>query len=549
MKNLIVMVFVTLTFLMRVGEAKHNAYCEGNHCFAVFQDPVDFATAQKHCESNNGQLMTVRSSESQYIISILIGITGDYWIGLRLPSGQCPDSASDLRGYRWITGDNSTDFQNWGVIDNVCSSKCVSVSKIDLNWTEQSCDREIDGYLCEYNFPSVCKRIDIKSEESVLYETTFGFEGDDLLVLPMGSTATVNPFDSKYICLSEQWMQAPWTCDVLKGGCEDECLSINQQPVCICPPGKILHDNKFTCVVVQNDPCLHFGCAHVCYQKNDSSIACMCHHGYALAEDGKKCKDIDDCFDDSQCPGQNYECVNNIGGFKCRCQNGFKMMNDVCIDDDECYMDGPCEHICENTLGSYNCSCFEGYIATRKDPNKCQLHCPFEECLAECDPNDPHQCNCPEGYLIDVRNEIRFCMDINECDNGYCEHKCTNTYGGHMCSCYEEFDLVDGWKCVERELSEGSGFTTPSDFITPSVKYPTQRPSTVTAGGLIGIIVCIVIVVLVMIFLLQHILKRRSKLEGPSAPKTQGDDGHDLEQVRTEKYPKPSMDRNFKQNT
>lgn len=117
-----------------------------------------------------------------------------------------------------------------------------------------------------------------------------------------------------------------------------------------------------------------------------------------------------------------------------------------------------------------------------------------------------------------------------------------------MCSCYEGFDLVDGWKCVESQPSEGSGFTT-SDFITPSVKYPTQRPSTVTAGGLIGIIVCIVIVVLVMVFLLQHILKRRRKLEVPSAPKTQGDDGHDLEQVRTEKYPKPSMDRNFKQDT
>ncbi|CAB1340179.1 unnamed protein product [Coregonus sp. 'balchen'] len=132
-----------------------------------------------------------------------------------LPSGQCPDSASDLRGYRWITGDNATDFQNWGGVDD--------------------------------------------------------------------------------------WMQAPWNCEVLKGGCEDLCLPINQQPVCICPPGKFIHYNKCTCEDAQNDPCLHFGCAQVCYKINDNSIACMCHHGYALAENGKECKDIDDCDDERQC--------------------------------------------------------------------------------------------------------------------------------------------------------------------------------------------------------------------------------------------------------
>ncbi|KAK6297470.1 hypothetical protein J4Q44_G00320530 [Coregonus suidteri] len=46
-------------------------------------------------------------------------------------------------------------------------------------------------------------------------------------------------------------------------------------------------------------------------------------------------------------------------------------------------------------------SCFEGYIATKEDPNKCKLHCPFKECLAEYDPNNPHQCNCPDGYMAD----------------------------------------------------------------------------------------------------------------------------------------------------
>uniref|UniRef100_A0AAY5KH62 Thrombomodulin n=1 Tax=Esox lucius TaxID=8010 RepID=A0AAY5KH62_ESOLU len=529
MKDNIFLFLFLLTIFLRL-DAKNNGYCIGNQCFAAFQDPVDFATAKKQCENNNGQLMTVRSSVSQDIISVLISIRGDYWIGLQLPSGRCPDSASDLRGFTWITGDNATDFQNWGVVDNVCSSKCVSVSKEEFKWTEKSCNRKIDGYLCEYMIPSVCKPLDIKKEESVLYETPLGFEGDDLLVLPMGSIATRNPFEFKYVCLSEQWMPAPWDCQVLKGGCENECLTIDQKPTCKCPQGKTLQYNKRSCEVAQNDPCLNSGCTHVCYQKNDTSVACMCRHGYALTEDGKECKDIDDCVTENHCPGQNYKCVNTIGSFECRCQNGFKMMNGVCDDIDECE-DGPCEHGCINLIGSYNCTCFEGYIAA-KDPNKCQLYCPSEECLAECDPNDPHQCNCPEGYVVDVRNDDMFCVDINECDMDTCDHFCQNTYGGHICSCKEGFDLDAGWKCLKREQS---GFTTPSIYVSPSVTYTAEPPSVVTPGGLLAIIVCSVVVVLFLVFLVHHFLKRRCILEVPSAPKTQGDDGHNLEQVMMEK--------------
>ncbi|KAJ8009167.1 hypothetical protein DPEC_G00086090 [Dallia pectoralis] len=523
-------------------DARNNGYCIGNQCFAVFQDPVDFATAEKNCERNDGQLMTVRSSVVQDTIAILIGVRGDYWIGLQLLSGHCPDGASDLRGFTWITGDNATDYKNWGHVDDVCSSKCVSVSKEELKWTEKPCKMKLNGYLCEYTFPSVCKRFDIIGSESVLYETPLGLEEEDaLLVLPMGSIATINPGAFKYICLSEQWTQAPWDCHILKGGCENKCLTTNDQKhVCACAPGTTINANNRSCDDAQHhDPCLTAGCTHFCYQKiNDTSVTCMCNHGYTLAEDGKVCKDIDDCVTGTQCPGQQYKCVNTIGSFECRCQDGFEMINDVCVDVDEC-KEGPCEHSCTNVIGGYNCSCSDGYIAS-KDPNKCQLHCAFEECMAECDPNDPSECFCPEGYVADVRNDVTFCLDINECDMDACDHVCQNTHGSHICSCYEGHDLVDGWRCYKREhtvppISISTSTTYPTEHlsvVTPtSVTYPTEHLPAVTPGGLLAIIVCCVVVVLLLVYLVYHILKHCGILEIPSEPKTQDEDGHNLEQV------------------
>ncbi|XP_071019188.1 thrombomodulin-like [Oncorhynchus clarkii lewisi] len=539
-------ILVALTFLLRVkGEAPRGGYCIEKQCFAVFQDQVDFGTAQKHCEDNNGHnghLMTVRSLISHSILLILLGIhTGNYWIGLQLPSGQCPDQALGLRGYRWITGDNETEFQNWGHFDDVCSSNCISVSKYDFEWKEQPCNSKIDGFICEYKLDSPCQHVMVKGDESVLYDNPLGFKGDNLLVLPLGTIATLKSLGSKYICHVEQWIQAPWNCDVFNGGCSHDCTSVNHEPVCTCPPGKTLQDNNVTCEFALNDPCHDSGCAHLC-QKKDDSYACMCHHGYALAEDGKECKDIDYCVEDRQCPGQNSECVNRptLGGFECRCQKGYELENDTCVDVDECFM-GPCEHGCTNTIGSYICSCFDGFISMTEDANRCKLLCLAEECPTECDRSKTYQCYCPIGYLLDDRNGSSVCVDIDECEmDSYCHSNCTNTYGGYLCSCDEGFDLVGEYDCVERESSEGSGFTTP---YIPSAKHPTERPFTVKAGGLLGMIVCIVVVILVMVVLIHLILKRRGNLD--IAFESQGVGNHDLQQVSTDKYHKLSFDRHF----
>uniref|UniRef100_A0A6Q2XQU9 Thrombomodulin n=1 Tax=Esox lucius TaxID=8010 RepID=A0A6Q2XQU9_ESOLU len=390
------MVFFTMPHVSLVlyvgskGEDPRGKYCIQKKCYEVFKDHVDFGTAQKHCEDRKGRLMTVRSLISHSILLILLGIhTGDYWIGLQLPSGQCPDQELVLRGFRWITGNNETKFQNWRHYDGNCSSRCISVSKYDFTWETQRCNSKIDGFICEIDLENPCQRL---------------------------------------------------------------------------------------------DPAL--------------------------------------------------------GRFECRCQKGYDMENGTCVKWDACFM-SPCEHICTSTNGGYTCSCFDGHIPMSNNPNRCEIACLKAECNPKCDNNLNQHCTCPNGFILDERNNSKMCVDIDECDSkSYCTHNCTNTYGGFICSCDEGFDLVDRFNCVEGNLSYGSGLATQ---YTPGLRPPTEIPSTVTAGVFFGTIISIVIVILVMIILIHLVLKRRGRLD--ITFENQSVIFNDLPQFTADKYKNKSFDR------
>uniref|UniRef100_A0A667Y5H9 Thrombomodulin n=1 Tax=Myripristis murdjan TaxID=586833 RepID=A0A667Y5H9_9TELE len=522
--------------LWRLGEAavSRRELCAGSKCYAVFQESRDFPGAQKSCEDFGGHLLTLQSLRTQEILSTLLdGLGGRYWIGLQLQDGRCPDRASQLFGYTWVVGDGATDSTSWSRFNTDCSLECVSVSEEgNSTWWQQSCRDKLQGYLCQYSFQEPCARFPVNEDVNVDYTTATGFSANDWEVFPQGSIVVLQQTDakhltSKYICFSSNWAQAPWNCGVMKGGCEHKCVSQNRQHSCTCPTGQPLHANKITC---EEDPCA--GCAHKCENEGDT-YACRCDPGYTLAADRK-----------GSCSDENRECLNK----------GFT----ECVDMDEC-VSAPCEHHCTNSPGSYNCSCFDGYIVIPETPHKCKLHCGKAECPAECDPNNPYQCDCPDGYILEERQDEMVCLDFNECEMFYCEQGCENTYGGYVCSCNAGYKLVDQFKCRKTDGDtdkdtdgwEGSGAaTTPYFFTTPSVKYPepTRRPSKVTAGGLLGIIVCIVVVILVLVFVVHHILRRRGKMESAGALKARRDEAHDLQQVTTNKNEKAASERPLKQD-
>ena len=60
------------------------------------------------------------------------------------------------------------------------------------------------------------------------------------------------------------------------------------------------------------------------------------------------------------------------GSYKCSCMEGFQLKNEVCEDIDECDVEnGECNQLCENSVGSFTCQCFTGYMPQIENPSLC----------------------------------------------------------------------------------------------------------------------------------------------------------------------------------
>ena len=148
-----------------------------------------------------------------------------------------------------------------------------------------------------------------------------------------------------------------------------------------------------------------------------------------------KCVDIDECqFQNGGC---TRNCHNTIGSFQCSCGDGFELGPDErsCIDKNECWVsNGGCSDICVNEDGSYHCSCPPGYELADQfsciDINECdQPTTCLPNAISVCI-NIPGSflCTCPFGYMLD---EEKVCININECavGNGGCDHNCNDLPG------------------------------------------------------------------------------------------------------------------------
>lgn len=514
------------------GELPTGGYCIGNMCFALFEIMSNFEGAENVCGQHRGHLMTVRSSVAHDTLSLLLSnTTGLHWIGLHLPKG-CPDPSSELQGYQWVTTDTSSNFYNWAEdspFGDTCSSftpRCITVSKDNkFKWQENFCDNKIDGFLCEYTFQhGGCQGF---QNSNVFYTTPYGFRVEDAASLPTGSLAE-HPDETKQICVSGQWIGAPWSCEIQQGGCEHRCtVNPENKPVCYCQPGFTINPaNELTCEVATDDPCIKLNCAHACYKYSDSFL-CTCHEGFVLADDKKSCKDLNECSDERQCQ-ENQKCINTQGWFKCICEDGYQLNGGSCVDINECES-APCEHLCNNKPGGYDCSCYDGYKADPEAPDKCKLHCGREECVAECDPNNKYQCFCPEGYIREERGDHSVCIDIDECEfYADCDQHCENSFGSYQCFCDTGFRLVDKTRCEEVV----SGTTTVMEVVTVP---PTHRPSGVSVGAFVGIIICTVFFILLAVFLINHILCGKGKTDSPETLKvSESPETHNLHLVTTD---------------
>ncbi|KAH8234616.1 hypothetical protein KR032_000734 [Drosophila birchii] len=267
-------------------------------------------------------------------------------------------------------------------------------------------------------------------------------------------------------------------CGENNGQCAQLCLNQPGGFACACETGFDLTADGFGCSDIDECSQSYGNCSDICINLL-GTFACACERGYELAKDGKTCQDVDECAG-LLSAGCTHECINKVGTFECGCPLGYILNEDgrscrpalvgcppgtqrtsdgcspiecglgwilgsggKCVDIDECQVNnGGCSHRCENSKGSFKCSC-------------------------------------PPGYNLDAKQ--RDCQDIDECaeDKKSCiAGKCVNEVGGFRCEFPKFPDLPDVPavsalpEFPESKKPKYPDFTELSNEIPESPKFP-----------------------------------------------------------------------------
>ncbi|XP_078488839.1 uncharacterized protein LOC100178017 [Ciona intestinalis] len=321
--------------------------------------------------------------------------------------------------------------------EDTCDHQCKNVPG---GW-ECSC---YSGFKVDPENPHMCVDVDECAEDlaPVACTTCWNSEGSYQCLCSDG----FNPNDDNTDCIDVN------ECMDRNGGCDQVCLNTPGSMKCACfsgyePPS----NNSVSCNDINEcapnngqGPCDHF-CENL-----DGSFRCLCIGGYSLLESGLECQDINECEHIANCQQQ---CVNQPGSYFCKCFEGYHEINGTCTDIDEC-LTTPCDALatCNNTIGSFTCSCPTGYLVENvtvcSDVNECSMDQNKHGCSQEC-VNNPgsYTCECRIGYS---KIGDKGCIDINECQNDPCQHNCENTIGSFVCSCRQGYYLIgDGIQCSD----------------------------------------------------------------------------------------------------
>ncbi|KAM9341432.1 uncharacterized protein cd93 [Symphorus nematophorus] len=420
-----------------VSGAEHAVLCTSNACFTLHMDREKFEKAWQSCEHNGGYLMTVRDREEEDVLrSLLSQIQRQrqdrvlkFWIGLKLHRGDCVSADKILRGFKWVSGEQDSQYSNWEKepVTTCTEERCVrvhytSLGENQLKWTAGPC-KSPAFYVCKFYFKGMCKPLALLGPGQITYTPPFSKEPltTEMQSFPFGTYAQI-------LCSDQQSPES-----VCVG--MDETYRWNN-------PGPFCKTGKRTCEIING------GCQHLCHQDEDE-VRCSCKDGYNLDENGLTCRiknlcEVDTC---------EHQCVMGVSGYSCRCPDGFKLDANQrsCSDIDECRLQ-VCEHLCVNTRGSYTCACKDGYEMVN---GKCidMDECTQPRCDHSCSNSvGSYSCNCNQGFTLS--EDSHSCMDVNECDSNLCQFKCVNTDGSFLCTCPQGFHMEDDGSTCAPDVTE-----------------------------------------------------------------------------------------------
>ncbi|XP_065180018.1 uncharacterized protein LOC135810453, partial [Sycon ciliatum] len=177
--------------------------------------------------------------------------------------------------------------------------------------------------------------------------------------------------------------------------------------------------------------------------------------------------DRDECTEGTADCAVAATCNNTLGSFVCTCPLGYNGNGrgpSGCTNQDECttgvHKCTASNAVCSDTMGSYTCACGSGFagdgVTTCTNIDECSLSVspctsPFSTCS---DTSGSYQCGCLSGYAGGGTSASP-CQDVDEClQTGVCvgiiNSVCINTVSSYQCVCGAGFELNgDGTGCVD----------------------------------------------------------------------------------------------------
>ncbi|XP_055863669.1 latent-transforming growth factor beta-binding protein 4-like [Biomphalaria glabrata] len=260
------------------------------------------------------------------------------------------------------------------------------------------------------------------------------------------------------------WKKQKFNNSVWASGQPDgECTSRSKKKCCarmrLKPRGLADMDcsNKFAylCKAIPVCPAHALGCYLSC---GETITNLTCLPGFQFYAANTSCVDVNECeLNTSLCEGA---CQNTVGSYSCTCNTGYKLSGSyLCVDIDECSLGNhTCQQVCVNVIGSYNCSCSVGYMASDSgqclDINECNIGA--KPCQQTCtNTNGSFLCSCETGWTLSL-NRLN-CTQIDECASSPCQHDCVHTNTSFVCRCFPGYTLQsNGINCTDIDECKSS---------------------------------------------------------------------------------------------
>ena len=243
--------------------------------------------------------------------------------------------------------------------------------------------------------------------------------------------------------------------------CQTNCSNTAGSYQCSCSTGFRLSGDLISCLDVNECAEKSDDCQQVC-NNTEGGYQCLCQDGYTLinSRDCVQTHESQTICADSGC-SQSCRAVQDPSTSTlvplCFCHSGYDLDptdNKTCVDHDECE-DGLCTQACNNTEGSFTCSCYSGF-QLNSDQRTCSP-CPSlrygPECRLTCMCNGRGQdchpatgCVCRSGWTgSQCQDDVDECEENPDvCGGG---QVCSNNNGSYTCACREGYAINDDGVC------------------------------------------------------------------------------------------------------